>query len=148
MAMTIKEWHAAGSALVVLLFVLWFVCDFSTLLTTEKHTIYQLVPGPNHDKLLNSSLICTECLSESELKSFEACKQRVVDQRDEFGPIRRGTCRFMKSEGRRPVALASAPGSGNTWLRGLLEKETGICTGIYCCSFVVVYSDFTPLRCS
>ena len=147
MAMTIKQWYAAGSVLMVLLLLLCFVCDFNTLLMTEKHTIYQLDPGPNHDNLLISRLICTECLSESELKSFEACKQTAVDQRDKFGPIRRGTCRFMKSEGRRPVALASAPGSGNTWMRGLLEKVTGICTGIYCCSFVVVYSDFRPLRC-
>jgi hypothetical protein len=31
------------------------------------------------------------------------------------------------------VALISFPGSGNTWIRGLLEKATGICTGsVYC----------------
>ena len=40
-----------------------------------------------------------------------------------------GECRFMKGEGRAAVALASLPGSGNTWVRGLLEKATGICTG-------------------
>ena len=35
--------------------------------------------------------------------------------------------------GRVPVALVSTPGSGNTWVRGLLEMATGICTGsIYC----------------
>ena len=28
------------------------------------------------------------------------------------------------------MALASFPGSGNTWVRGLLETATGICTGI------------------
>ena len=27
------------------------------------------------------------------------------------------------------MALASFPGSGNTCVRGLLEKATGICTG-------------------
>ena len=36
----------------------------------------------------------------------------------------------MNGTGRYPIALASFPGSGNTWLRGLLEKATGICTGI------------------
>ena len=40
-----------------------------------------------------------------------------------------GECRFMRGEGRAAVALASLPGSGNTWIRGLLEKATGICTG-------------------
>ncbi len=29
--------------------------------------------------------------------------------------------------------LASSPGSGNAWVRGLLEQATGICTGsIFC----------------
>ncbi len=42
-------------------------------------------------------------------------------------------CKFRDGRGRDPVALVSCPGSGNTWVRGLLEKATGICTGsIYC----------------
>ena len=40
-----------------------------------------------------------------------------------------GRCRFMNGSRRAPVALASFPGSGNTWVRGLLEQATGICTG-------------------
>ncbi len=38
-------------------------------------------------------------------------------------------CHFMNGTSRGSVALLSFPGSGNTWLRGLLEKATGICTG-------------------
>lgn len=30
------------------------------------------------------------------------------------------------------VGLVSYPGSGNTWVRGLLQKVTGICTGTVC----------------
>ena len=42
-------------------------------------------------------------------------------------------CRFMNATGREPVALVSFPGSGNTWVRGLLEQVTGYCTGsVYC----------------
>ena len=42
-------------------------------------------------------------------------------------------CQFRDSKYHNPVALVSLPGSGNTWVRGLLEKATGICTGsIYC----------------
>ena len=41
-----------------------------------------------------------------------------------------GPCHFMDGSNRAPVALASFPGSGNTWVRGLLEKATGVCTGI------------------
>lgn len=38
-------------------------------------------------------------------------------------------CAFRNGSGLEPVALTSHPGSGNTWVRGLLEKATAICTG-------------------
>lgn len=42
-------------------------------------------------------------------------------------------CHFLAQPLRDPVGLASLPGSGNTWVRGLLERATGICTGaVYC----------------
>ena len=41
----------------------------------------------------------------------------------------RDACHFVNGSRRAPVALASFPGSGNTWMRGLLEKATGVCTG-------------------
>lgn len=47
--------------------------------------------------------------------------------------VARSQCKFLNTTSRDPVALASFPGSGNTWVRGLLQKATGICTGgIYC----------------
>ena len=42
-----------------------------------------------------------------------------------------GSCRFINGSRRAAVALVSFPGSGNTWVRGLLEKATGVCTGMY-----------------
>ena len=44
-------------------------------------------------------------------------------------------CRFLPNQTRQPVALVSVEGSGNTWLRGLLEKATGICTGFSFCDY-------------
>ena len=44
-----------------------------------------------------------------------------------------GPCRFMDGQGRASVGLVSYPGSGNTWLRAVLEAATGICTGEYKC---------------
>ena len=41
----------------------------------------------------------------------------------------KGDCHFINGTNRAPVALVSFPGSGNTWVRGLLEQATGICTG-------------------
>lgn len=48
----------------------------------------------------------------------------------------------MEAKGRSPVALASAEGSGNTWIRGLLEKASGICTGFNYCDYVMRMKGF------
>lgn len=45
-------------------------------------------------------------------------------------PLTSGTCRFMNGTNRDIVGLVSFPGSGNTWVRGLIQTVTGICTGI------------------
>ena len=44
-----------------------------------------------------------------------------------------GKCHFMNGTNRAAVALVSFPGSGNTWVRGLLEQATGVCTGRSVC---------------
>ena len=87
-----------------------------------------LPPLLNQNHECNSS-ICYEYLSEAESVFFNKCAKKTVDKEAKFGPIQKGRCHFMNGTGRYPVALASFPGSGNTWLRGLLEKATGICTG-------------------
>ena len=51
-------------------------------------------------------------------------------------------CRLMNGEGRKRVGLVSLPGSGNTWVRGLLEKATGICTGSMWCDRTLRSSHF------
>ena len=76
--------------------------------------------------------LCLEYLSESENASFYQCINKSKHQEEKFGPIHKGSCHFMKSSEIFPVALASFPGSGNTWVRGLLQKATGICTGMWC----------------
>ena len=43
-----------------------------------------------------------------------------------------GECHFMNGTERAAVALVSFPGTGSTWVRGLLEQATGICTGKLC----------------
>lgn len=52
-------------------------------------------------------------------------------------------CRFLDGRKRGIVALASFPGSGNTWVRTLLEKATGICSGSYTCDMSLRYAGFT-----
>ena len=43
-----------------------------------------------------------------------------------------GECHFMNGTKRAAVAVVSFPGSGNTWVRGLLQQATGVCTGRSC----------------
>ena len=43
------------------------------------------------------------------------------------------SCELMNGAGRKRFGLVSLPGSGNTWVRGLLEKATGVCTGSMWC---------------
>ena len=75
------------------------------------------------------SRICREFLSKNDLGYFEYCWKKSKLESE----VQRSQCRFINGTGRPPVALASFPGSGNTWVRGLLQQATGICTGgIYC----------------
>ena len=77
--------------------------------------------------------ICLSALSNSELVRYKTCEINV-QMKTNMSPIQiKPSCSFMNGVGRNVVALVSETGSGNTWVRGLLEKATGICTGtIYC----------------
>ena len=67
--------------------------------------------------LLQYIPIC-DCMQQSG-ESFSVNNDRLTS----------GKCRFMNGTGRGVVGLVSFPGSGNTWVRGLLQAVTGICTG-------------------
>ena len=74
--------------------------------------------------------VCSEYLSGVELAQYKTCINLTVIKEDKVGQIQPNVnCRFLNGTKRHPVALASFPGSGNTWMRGLLQKITGICTG-------------------
>ena len=77
-----------------------------------------------------SDKFCSEYLSEAERSQFDECIERTVRAKDQIGSVQSDdTCHFQNGTNRHPVALASFQGSGNTWMRGLLQKITGICTG-------------------
>ena len=89
----------------------------------------QLISMVNRISLKCHTQNCQELLTTPEKTNFNDCFEKCSKQKSKFGDIKNGTCRFMNGHGRLPVALASFPGSGNTWARGLIEKVTGICTG-------------------
>ncbi len=76
---------------------------------------------------------CTVLLSETSYKVYQTCEDTAFQETCVKDADIPHTCAFRDGRGRDPVALVSVQGSGNTWVRGLLEKATGICTGtIYC----------------
>ena len=75
---------------------------------------------------------CLEFLLQSETMSLKKCGQ--LTSKEQSGvKIEQSICKFLPYKDRAPVALSSPPGSGNTWLRGLLERATGVCTGYGLC---------------
>ena len=75
-----------------------------------------------------SDPLCTQYLNGVDLTKFKLCTIHVY--RKTYGrPSTNGTCRFINGTTHLKIGLYSFPGSGNTWVRGLLEKTTGICTG-------------------
>ena len=75
---------------------------------------------------------CLEYLSPAEKLTVNMCERESI-MKNIGAKIEKGSCNFLSDRRRRAVALSSTEGSGNTWLRGLLEKATGICTGFCCC---------------
>ena len=72
---------------------------------------------------------CSNFLATSDSIAFQNCTKVA----SKFRPIDQGKCVFMNGTGRQPIALTSFPGSGNTWVRGLLQQVTGFCTGSLSC---------------
>lgn len=72
---------------------------------------------------------CLNVLSSFDHLIYNKCTSSALRR----GKLNDDTCQFIDGTNRKPIALASFPGSGNTWVRGLLQKVTGICTGsLYC----------------
>lgn len=76
---------------------------------------------------------CTSYLQKSSFLCYELCNTIAEIEMSRKSTDIPKRCKFRRVDGHDPVALVSVPGSGNTWVRGLLEKATGVCTGsIYC----------------
>ena len=76
---------------------------------------------------------CTSRLPPPSLGCYRLCEHLTYIKTGLSPTDPPNVCKFRDGQQHLPVALVSVPGSGNTWVRGLLEKATGICTGsIYC----------------
>lgn len=87
--------------------------------------------GP-HAGPLCAEQYCKEFLSLYERILYKQCTQSAF-KHVTLDSSSSTSCQFINGNKRGPIALASFPGSGNTWVRGLLQLATGMCTGsIYC----------------
>ena len=102
---------------------------FNETLTTSSLNV-ATTPNNAASKTKCREPLCSEYLTATDKTRFASCLQKV---RGKGGHPQHEQCHFMSQSHRAPVALASYPGSGNTWLRGLLETATLICTGFTFC---------------
>ncbi len=73
-------------------------------------------------------LMCQKyLLPATDVKLYQQCMDKL--HAGNYSQAQRPLCRLMNGAHRGAVALVSLPGSGNTWVRGLLEQATGMCTG-------------------
>lgn len=85
-------------------------------------------PPPHHISTVCTVLPCLQYLSLTERNIYKKCQKRTTPHKTSHSPPP-CHCKFREGTGKKRVALVSLPGSGNTWIRGLLEKATGVCTG-------------------
>ena len=101
------------------------------LLTEMEEQVIHPTKSPQsyYKKQRCKSKVCRHVLDKMDLHYFTYCWKKSKLSHEP----RKSVCRFLNAPDRAPVALASFPGSGNTWVRGLLQAATGVCTGaIYC----------------
>ena len=79
--------------------------------------------------------LCSEFLSQEDWGRVDRCVSKLITKVPtlflaEIGPTLVPHCHFInRSSQSANVVLISFPGSGNTWVRALLEKASSICTG-------------------
>ena len=73
--------------------------------------------------------MCKQLTVNREKNYYDLC----LKQAEKDYSVQPCQCRLMDGKKRGRYALVSLPGSGNTWVRGLLEKATGVCTGSMWC---------------
>ena len=96
--------------------------------------------SPGNDFLAKTDCrdqMCSEFLTSDDVECFQYCfkQMKLPTEINEYN------CHFINST-KSPIALASFPGSGNTWVRGLLQDITGICTGGVHCDTVLMRNGY------
>ena len=102
--------------------------DFNNLDTKRGKDLLSRVHTNCRDR------ICSEFVTVKDKVHFKYCVRKTwgVSLSAYTEPVN-SECVFIDGTDHYPVGLASYPGSGNTWVRGLIQQVTGLCIGaIYC----------------
>ena len=91
--------------------------------------------SPSQTQAVISEMVLYNLTSESAQKQFLKCAGRSILQNSTVNiPPTHQHCKKMSFKSSGPVVvLGSFPGSGNSWVRQLLESTTGIYTGAVFC---------------
>ena len=106
----------------------------------RRHGISEWMPDEGSDHIYPNNCsdpVWLAYLTQQDKTNFETCTSRarvrysqLLKLNDTDVTLPPGKCHFMNGTNRAAVALVSFPGSGNTWVRGLLQQATGVCTGM------------------
>ena len=69
------------------------------------------------------------------------CAQKISVRFENAGVIPK--CHFQDGTSNIRVLLLSYPGSGNTWIRQLIERSSGVCTGKINDSTIIIIANIT-----
>lgn len=95
----------------------------------QTHTPHHHIPRNYSSQISTCSQPpCLQYLTSTERFIFNKCQKRTVTKKSKES-VPGCQCKFRKRVGKKNIAVVSLPGSGNTWVRGLLEKASGLCTG-------------------
>lgn len=108
--------------------------------TLQSFAASQKQHTPGHSDAPCHHRVCVDAVTPSGRGTLLAClrkagKDVTLDQASSSSSNSSCACSLREGTGARNklTALVSLPGSGNTWVRGLLERATGVCTGSMWC---------------
>ena len=97
-------------------------------------------PVRESERYLKNDWSSAKYLSKRDKLRLNQCETKFKNLVEK--PLVKSHCHFRNRTNQIAVALASFPGSGNTWVRSLVEKITGVCTGSNICDVSLRASGF------
>ena len=125
-----------GVVLFTAAYLLFYPSVVPSNLPTPAENLFVQVSGRD----VKNDWSSAKYLAKRDKMRLNQCETKFKNMVDE--PLVKSHCHFRNRTNQIAVALASFPGSGNTWVRCLVEKITGVCTGSNVCDVSLRASGF------